>query len=165
MLTRFAFVIALAAPGFCTDWNPRLAAEYLDSRQQEWFAWPRANANGVPCVSCHTGLTYLLARPALARSLGESGRTPFEKGLLDGMRSRVAKSDARELFPKAQAPHSTEALGVEAVFSALFLGTEKAFDRLWALQIQDGKAKGAWEWNTYDLDPWEMPESAFFGAA
>ena len=53
------------------DWNPRLAAQYLDSRQKEWFAWPRANAGAKPCVSCHTGVTYLLARPALREALGE----------------------------------------------------------------------------------------------
>src|SRR5262249_13009995 len=87
------------------------------------------------------------------------------------------KSDVKELFPKSQGPHAVQALGVETVFSALFLAmedarrghlngeTQKAFDRLWALQITDGKAKGAWEWNTYDLDPGEMPESASFGAA
>src|SRR5260370_12535653 len=104
MLTRVACMVALAAalapfPVFCGDWNPRLAAQYLDSRQKEWFAWPSANATGVPCVSCHTGLTYLLARPALSRALGESERTPYETGLLDGMRSRVGKKDVAERFP------------------------------------------------------------------
>src|SRR5207248_9190688 len=76
-----------------------------------------------------------------------------------------------------QEPHATRAVGVETVFSAMFLAmedaprgklspdTEKAFNRLWSLQIQDGKSKGSWEWNSYDLDPWEMPESAYYGAA
>jgi len=178
MVTRlgllFTFVASLA---FCGDWSPRLAAQYMDSRQKEWFAWPSANANGMPCVSCHTGVSYLLARPALSRVLGETERTPYEKGLLDGMRSRVGKKEVAELFPKATAPHSFEALGVETVLAALFLAaedaphgqlsadTEKAFDRLWALQIRDAKNKGAWVWNTFDLDPWEMPESTYYGAA
>jgi squalene-hopene/tetraprenyl-beta-curcumene cyclase len=66
---------------------------------------------------------------------------------------------------------------VETVFAALFFAnedaphgklsadTEKAFDRLWALQIRDGKNQGAWVWNSFDLDPWEMPESTYYGAA
>jgi hypothetical protein len=31
-----------------------------------------------PCVSCHTGMTYLLARPVLRRALHESEPTTFE---------------------------------------------------------------------------------------
>lgn len=178
MLTRpvclFTFAASLAFGG---DWNPRLAAQYMDSRQQEWFAWPAANTNGMPCVSCHTGVSYLLARPALRRALGESESTLYEKGLLDGMRSRVGKKDVAELFPKATLPHSVEALGVETVLAALFLAaadvpggklssdTEKAFARLWTLQIREGKNQGAWVWNSFDLDPWEMPESTYYGAA
>jgi len=178
MVTRLGLLFAFGASlAFCGDWNPRLAAQYMDSRQKEWFAWPAANANGMPCVSCHTGVTYLLARPALSRALGESERTPYEQGLLDGMRSRVGKKEVAELFPKATPPHSLEALGVETVFAALFFAaedaphgkvsadTEKAFDRLWALQIHEGKNQGAWVWNTFDLDPWEMPESTYYGAA
>lgn len=70
------------------------------------------------------------------------------------------------------------ALGVETIFSALFLSfedtrsarwsaeTTQAFDQLWSLQIREGKTKGAWPWSsTQNLDPWEMPESPFFGAA
>jgi len=184
MVTRLGLLFTVAASAaFGGDWSPKLAAQYMDSRQKEWFAWPSANANGIPCVSCHTGVGYLLARPALSRALGEIGHTPYEKGLLDGMRSRVGKKEVAELFPKATPPHSIEALGVETVFAALFLAAEsaesadaaphgklsddaeKAFDRLWALQIREGKNKGAWVWNTFDLDPWEMPESTYYGAA
>ena len=155
-----------------------MAAEYLDARQQAWFAWPAANASGVTCVSCHTGVPYLLARPALRRALGENAPTSYETGLLNGMKSRAGKTDLKELFPKSKGPHASEALGVEAVLAALFLSiedarngnhlseaTEKAFDRLWALQIRDGRAAGAWDWNSYELDPWETPESTFYGAA
>jgi squalene-hopene/tetraprenyl-beta-curcumene cyclase len=178
MATRLGILFAFAGSlAFGGDWNPRLAAQYMDQRQKEWFAWPAANPNGMPCVSCHTGVTYLLARPALSRALGENERTPYEKGLLEGLRSRVGKNEVAELFPKATPPHSFEALGVETVFAALFLAaedapagklsadTEKAFARLWELQIRDGKNKGAWVWNTFDLDPWEMPESTYYGAA
>jgi len=170
MFTRLAVLALAAAPVFCADWNPRLAADYLDSRQKDWFAWPAAKGNGVTCVSCHTGMTYLLVRPALRRALGESGRTPYETGLLDGMKARVAKQDLKELFPRSSAPKASEALGVEAIFSALFLAmenstvmspdAEKAFTRMWSLQ----RASGAWDWNIFDLDPWETPDSIYYGA-
>jgi squalene-hopene/tetraprenyl-beta-curcumene cyclase len=42
---------------------------------------------------------------------------------------------------------------------------EKAFDRLWSLQVKTGPDKGAWLWSDFDLDPWETKESAFYGAA
>src|SRR5713226_1071509 len=153
MFPRLAVMIALAAlPAVCQDWSPRLAAEYLDSRQKEWFAWPAAKAPGGPCVSCHTGVTYLLVRPALRRALGESAPTSYERGLLDGLRARVEKKTAVELSPSAKEPIASQKLGVEAILSALFLAledsgsaeTRQAFDRLWSLQILDGKAKGAW---------------------
>ena len=178
MRTRLGILLALLSSiAFCGDWNPRLAADYLDSRQKEWFAWPSANSAARPCVSCHTGVSYLLARPALGRALGETGRSPYETGLLDSLRARVDQKDVANLFPKSTPPHSIEAMGVETVFAALFLATEdarqgkmsaateNAFDRLWALQIRDGENKGAWVWNSFNLDPWEMPESTYFGAA
>ena len=76
-LLKAVFVILLAPLAQCADWSPRLAAEYLEGRQKEWFAWPAAKAPGGPCISCHTGMTYLLARPALRKALGE---LPAEQG-------------------------------------------------------------------------------------
>lgn len=170
--------VAVAMPSaFCADWNPRLAANYLDSRQQEWFAWKAANnAVGGPCISCHTSMTYLLARPALRRSLGEQQATRYELGLLDAMRARFGKKEAAEMFPGAKGRHAAEAAGVEAVLSTLFLAgsgeqqalsaeARQAFERLWSLQLKEGKNKGAWAWNEFGLDPWEVPDSVFYGAA
>src|ERR1700756_5778590 len=94
----FGMLVLVAMPAFCGDWNPRLAAQYLDSRQKQWFAWPPATASGVPCVSCHTGLPYLLARPALRQALGETVPTLYESVLLDGLRATVVKTDAKDLF-------------------------------------------------------------------
>ena len=119
VLLGAVFVVPAA---FCAGWNQRLAADYLDARQQEWFAWKGANKTaGGPCISCHTSMTYLLARPALRRSLGERQATRYELGLLDAMRARIGKQEAAELFPGAQGRHAAEAVGVEAVMSALFL--------------------------------------------
>src|SRR6266404_8537501 len=87
-LLAFAFC---AIPGFCGDWNPKLAADYLDSRQKEWFAWKPAAGVGGPCLSCHTGMTYLLVRPALRRALGESEPTSYERGLLNAVGARLEK--------------------------------------------------------------------------
>src|SRR5215831_15106382 len=127
-------LLAAVLPVFAADWNPRLAASYLDSRQQAWAEWPKAKAKGGTCVSCHTGAIYLMARPALARVLGEKERTRYEAGLLDSLRARLDLVEA------------TPGRGVESIFAALFLSLEsggptlspdarKAFDRLWALQI------------------------------
>jgi squalene-hopene/tetraprenyl-beta-curcumene cyclase len=161
MSPRLAIVIAsIALPAFCQDWNPRLSAQYLDSRQKEWSAWPPAKKPGGPCVSCHTGMTYLFVRPALRRALGESQPTPYEKGLLDALAARAGD----------KAPSHLQ--GVEAVFSALFLalqntGSEsrQALDRMWSFQIKEGKEQGALKWFSAGMDPWETPDSIFYGSA
>src|SRR5437899_11052779 len=81
----FAFSLVAAAGA---DWNSRLAAQYLDSRQKELFAWPRANGGARPCISCRTGLTYLLARPVRREALVDTGATVYEIGQLAASRSR-----------------------------------------------------------------------------
>jgi squalene-hopene/tetraprenyl-beta-curcumene cyclase len=157
---RLLLAALVAIPCLAADWNPRAAADYLDAREQAWFAWPAANlAGGGKCVSCHTGLTYLVARPALRRALHETAPTEYETGLLDSLRARVSKRAPIDLYPKSKEP--AELASVEAIFAALFLGTPDAFDRMWALQTP----AGAWPWASLDLDPWEMPESVYFGAS
>jgi squalene-hopene/tetraprenyl-beta-curcumene cyclase len=159
-----ALLVAAAASVLGADWNQRLAADYLDSRQKEWFAWPRAKVPSGACVSCHTGLTYLLVRPALRRALGQTEPTPYEKGLLEAV--------------QAQAEASEDGLqGVETVFSALLFAirdegnkilsaeAKQAFDRLWSSQIRDGKEHGAWKWPDFKHDPWGTPDAQFYGAA
>jgi squalene-hopene/tetraprenyl-beta-curcumene cyclase len=42
---------------------------------------------------------------------------------------------------------------------------EKAFDRMWSLQLKGESDKGAWPWSDFDLDPWETKDAAFYGAA
>ncbi|MEO8132249.1 MAG: hypothetical protein ABI822_34450, partial [Bryobacteraceae bacterium] len=56
-------------------------------------------------------------------------------------------------------------MGVEAVLTSLVLtGSQQPFERLWRLQIAEGKDRGAWDWFDLNLNPWEMPESKFYGA-
>ena len=140
-----------------TEWNPKLAADYLDARQKEWFAWPRAATPDGPCVSCHTGMPYLLARPALRRVLKESAPTMYETGLLHRLDSHAGAEPAGAL-------QSTT-----AIFAAMFVTDaakqRDAFEQFWALQKTDGALKGGWQWFAADLDPWETPLEIRYGAA
>jgi hypothetical protein len=151
-------------PLLAAEWSPQRAAQYLDARQKAWFAWKPAASPDGPCVSCHTGMTYLLARPALRRALGETQPTMFELGLLDRLRANVGAKPEGALQ------------GVETVFAALFLAqhdagktvspeTRRAFDQLWALQLDEGATKGAWQWYPVNLDPYEHSRADFFGAS
>src|SRR5262245_28380189 len=105
--------VLLSSAAFGQGWSPRLAAGYLDSRQEKWFAWPTAQSADGPCVSCHTGLTYLLARPALRRALSENQPTKYETGLMDRLRSKVGNKPAAALRD------------VEVIFTALFLANQE----------------------------------------
>lgn len=193
MVARSLPVLALlAVPLVQAEWTPRLAADYLDARQRTWFNWPVAKTStGGPCLSCHTGFPYLLARQRLRQVLGESEPTIYEVGLLDALRKRLPKLTPKEFLPDRKEtdnqgalktgaprlPRAAEELGVESVLAALLFAlqdrqtgvltkpTELAFARMWSLQVREGEAKGAWRWNNIDLDPWEEPESAFFGVA
>jgi squalene-hopene/tetraprenyl-beta-curcumene cyclase len=160
----FAIAAVLATTtSYAADWSPEAAARYLDGRQKEWFEFKRALSADGPCVSCHTGVTYLLARPALRRALKEKEPTIYEKGLLDRLRANVGAKPADRFQ------------SVEAIFAAMFLGEDgattmsahqqKAFDQLWTLQISDGKNQGAWLWHSANLDPWENPESVYYGTS
>jgi len=159
-----AAVLVAAASPLRAEWNPALAARYLDARQQAWFDWKTAQSSDGPCVSCHTGMTYLLARPVLRRALSEAEPTKFETGLLDRLRTKMGKP--------AEGTLGT----VEAVMSAMFFSrddarntmsahTRLAFDRLWELQEADGPGKGGWPWYEANLDPWENHESGYYGAS
>ena len=165
-------ILLVSAAGFGADWNARLAADYLDARQTAWIAWPNAAKSGNgPCISCHTNVTYLLARPELGRALGETAPAPAQTQLLDILRSRVPKNTPQEFAPNRQGASAVQALGTESILAALLLAsadsrrgslsaeTEQALDRMWSLQ-----RNGTWPWFVTGLDPWEEPESSFYGA-
>jgi hypothetical protein len=163
LLTPAAILVATTT-ALAADWSPEAAARYLDSRQKEWFSWKPAMSADGPCVSCHTGMTYLLARPVLRRRLKESQPTMYEVGLLNRLRAKVGEKPPGALQ------------GVETIFSALFLSREdapqtmsahsqRAFEQLWALQGSEGLSSGGWRWYAANLDPWENGESGRFGAA
>ncbi len=179
MSIRLATLLALAAASaFCQTWNARLAEQYLDSRQKEWDVWPMALHSGVACVSCHTGLPYLISRPALRQSLGETaGPTLYESVLVDSMRATVIRTDAKDLFGGLKGLIVDQVYGAQVVLSSLVLANddrsrgklspegEAAFARMWSIQLKDGADKGAFLWSDFDLDPWETKDAASYGAA
>lgn len=159
-----AFVVTATTNVLTADWSPQAAARYLDQRQKDWFEWKTAQSANGPCVSCHTGMTYLLARPALRRALKEDQPTIYERGLMDRLRSNVGAKPAGALQD------------VEVIVAAMFLAgqddrhamsepTQKAFEQLWTLQRTEAPAKGAWKWYAANLDPWEHAQSSYFGAS
>ncbi len=162
---KWTMAIALGAglaPMMAADWNARAAAAYLDECQSKWFAWPVAQKAGGPCISCHTGVSYLVARPILRQVLRESEPTKWETGLRDALRTRVESRDPGALFGRSQEPAASAAIGEESIFAAVFLpGNAAAMRRFWDLQMREG----AWHWLDAGLDPWETPEAAYFGAA
>jgi squalene-hopene/tetraprenyl-beta-curcumene cyclase len=153
-----ALICGMSPVGGAGDWSPPLAAKYLDGRQQEWFAWPTAQSPNGPCVSCHTGMPYLIARPALRRLLKESQPTMYETGLLDRLRSNAGAKPAGALQ------------SVETIFAAMLLpqgdaAQQATFDQLWALQKKDGDLRGGWQWYSANLEPWETPPQFRFGVS
>ena len=120
----FLAVALASAAAVQTDWNPRLAAQYLDSRQKAWLAWPPANHSGISCVSCHDGLPYLLARPALRRTLGEKDPTLYEAVLIDGVRATALKTDGAYLFGNAKNLLADQEFGSQVILSALILALD-----------------------------------------
>ena len=172
-------VVAVSwAACFGSGWDPKLAAKYLDDRQKQWFEWSITKASGGPCVSCHTGLPYLLARPSLRRALGETTRTEFENGLLEGLQTRLASGESMFKSFKTE-PHRSQGLCVEAVLSVLALSADNnsdtatggrlrsaAWERLWSLENPPGARREIelWPWFNLDLHPYESEASAYYGA-
>jgi|HubBroStandDraft_6_1064221.scaffolds.fasta_scaffold112841_2 squalene-hopene/tetraprenyl-beta-curcumene cyclase len=179
MPKRIVFLLALsAAPVFSQNWNARLAEQYMDGRQKEWIAWPMALNSGVACVSCHTGLPYLVSRPALRQALKEkTGPTLYENLLVDSMRATVIRTDAKDLFTGLKGLIVDQVYGAQVVLSALVLAMddakrgqlspegELAFERMWSIQLKTGPDKGGFLWSDFDLDPWETKDSALYGAS
>src|SRR5689334_25391494 len=136
-MTRIAALVLLPVAALCGDWDPKLAARYLDGRAAEWASWKTAAREGGPCISCHTSLSYLMARPALRRKLGEGGPTEFETGLIAGVKARAASviwhpGD----LDKDNAPTVVGALAIALSERgpSLSEGGEKALRNLWAMQ-------------------------------
>ncbi len=166
MVKLLWLVVAIPAL-YGADWSAKSAADYMDARQKLWFAWPTANAGGRPCVSCHTGLVYLLSRVELRKKLGEPGPTEWELGLHNAMKSRVLVDEEK---PAVQTSVETVFLSAldameDSKSGKLRPETEQVFAKLWDRQLKDGAGKGSWRWYSLNLDPWETEVSPFFAGS
>jgi squalene-hopene/tetraprenyl-beta-curcumene cyclase len=158
-------------------WDPDQAGQYLDGRDTVWFAQAR-------CISCHTGLPYALARPALRKLGGTQTPTAQEANLLAGIRLRVAnwtELDTKRfgLYYDSSDERKKQSWGTEAVFNAVILAfddgyqgrsrpgeaTRQAFANLWRTQVQVGDTKGSWDWLDFGEAPWGNAEARYYGAA
>jgi squalene-hopene/tetraprenyl-beta-curcumene cyclase len=157
-------------------WDREAAAQYLDERMDVW--WQRAKPlktgpGDVRCLSCHTALPYVLARPLLRRAMGVTAATVHETRILETARQRARYSPTDQLYYDHAEDKKLESRGVEAVINAFVLTandhehesapspeTTAAMARLWAVQREDG----AWDWLNFGLEPFEAPDAIFHGA-
>jgi squalene-hopene/tetraprenyl-beta-curcumene cyclase len=157
------------------SWDKKAAANYLDQREVWWAKWPRASRDhGTHCVSCHTVMPYALSRPMLRMALGESAPSVNERRLLDDVTKRVRLWDEVQPYYGQMA---NQARGTEAVLNALVLASydaqnghlsddgKTAFKNMWATQNTTGDDRGVWPWIQFDNEPWEAPDSAYYGTS
>jgi hypothetical protein len=166
----------------------RRAIDYLDDRQDAWARFAKAErgeaADKTTCVSCHTGISYALARHALGRFAAEPRPSAAEERIVAHARLRAGHwdeldSDRFQLMYDHDDRKKVESRGTEAVLSALILArddaargrqapsaaTATALKNLWATQVTEGKDAGSWVWLNFGLEPWEAKGSRAFGAA
>jgi squalene-hopene/tetraprenyl-beta-curcumene cyclase len=166
----------------------RRAIAYLDARQDEWARFASAQrgkeADKTSCVSCHTGISYALARPALRRIAEKPGPAPPEERTIAAVSLRVehwAELDSLRyrLMYDGDDRKKIESRGTEAVLDALILArhdashgrsepgalTRTALQHLWETQAKEGSDAGSWAWLNFGLEPWEANGSRAFGAA
>jgi squalene-hopene/tetraprenyl-beta-curcumene cyclase len=164
-----------------SDWDPKAAAAYLDGRATWWTTWPNAARDrGTYCMSCHTTLPYAIARPELRQLLNERAASPAEVKILDNLLVRARNwREVEPWYPDQTRgiPKTSESRAIESVMNALVLSrrdavagkltddTRTAFEVMWALQMKTGSEAGAWTWLNFKMDPWESPNSPYFGAS
>jgi len=158
-------------------WDREGAVKYLDERMEVWFANAKRLRTGetqTVCVSCHTTVPYVLARPALRRALRSNSVAPQEVRIVEEATRRVESYGAHQLLYDHTESKKTESLGTEAVLDALILvnadivqgrrepsiPTQKALKQMWATQRTDG----AWDWLDFGLEPFETVDGVYYGA-
>lgn len=127
--------------------NPAKAAEYLDGVGVNW-------TRDRKCITCHTNMPYLTARPLLPGDAGWKEVRQF-------LEADVAKWEAGE---KARGDAYVVATAFALAFSdakttgKLHPRTRAALDRMWAIQ----RATGEWNWLKCDWPPLEHDD--YYGA-
>ncbi|MBX9622530.1 MAG: terpene cyclase/mutase family protein [Gemmataceae bacterium] len=128
-------------------YSPAKAAAYLDG---VGVGWTRDRG----CVTCHTNLPYLLARPALPGDAGYSEVRAFFEGEAAGW----AKGEK----PRGDAYVVATAFGLAfsdaRTTGKLHPATRAALDRMW----QGQKPSGEWNWLKCDWPPMEHDD--YYGA-
>ena len=183
VLTVMAIGLRLqAGPGEVSGWDAKAAATYLDGRAEWWTTWPNASRDrGTYCMSCHTTLPYALARPALRAQLGEHEPSAAEQKIFTNLLTRARSwRDVEPWYPDQTRgiPKTSESRAIEAVMNALVIvrhdaattghlsgDGRTALDVMWSLQMKIGPNSGAWTWLNFNLEPWESPNSPYFGAS
>src|SRR3954470_1355781 len=174
-------VAGAAAAADPPGWDAKAAASYLDDRATFWATWPNAaRDHGTFCISCHTTLPFAMARPALRGLLGEKAPGAAESRIFENLLTRARGYKEMEPFYPDQTrgiPKTSESRAIEAVMNALVLATrdaesgrlsadtKTAFGVMWPLQMKTGPQNGAWTWLNFGYEPWESPNSAYFGAS
>ena len=157
------------------------AAKFMDARQAWWQSWPNSQRDhDTFCISCHTAMPYAIGRPALRGALGEAGPSEPERKLIENVVKRVTMwRDVEPWYPDQTRgiPKTSESRGTESVFDALVLAlrdaqtgqladdTRAAFANMWTLQMRAQEASGSWAWINFHYEPWEAPQSPYFGAS
>ena len=163
------------------SFDAKAAAAYLDSRAEWWSTWQSAARDqGTFCISCHTTLPYALARPALRATLGEGDASTTESKILGNLLTRARNyRDIEPFYPDQTRgiPKTSESRAIEAVMNAVVLSRRDAraghlsddgrtaLGVMWSLQMKTGPNSGAWTWLNFNYEPWESPNSPYFGAS
>jgi len=177
----FGAAVRSAGPADPVGWDPKAAAAYLDGRAMFWSTWkPAARDHGTFCISCHTTLPFAIARPTLRKLLDERLPDEAETKIFDNLLTRARGYREMEPFYPDQTrgiPKTSESRAIESVMNALVLTTrdaeaghlsadaKTALANMWALQMKTGPQNGAWTWLNFNYEPWESPNSPYFGAA
>jgi squalene-hopene/tetraprenyl-beta-curcumene cyclase len=127
--------------------SPAKAAEYLDG---VGVGWTRDRK----CITCHTNMPYLLARPALPGDAGwKEVRAFLEKDVASWSNGGKPRGDA---FVVATA--LALAFNDARTTGKLHPLTKDALDRMWRVQIPTGE----WNWIKCDWPPLEHDD--YYGA-
>lgn len=127
--------------------SPAKAAAYLDG---VGVGWTRERK----CVTCHTNLPYLLARPKLP---GDDGWKEVRKFLETDVTAWTNGGKPRG--PAYVVATAAGLAATDAHAGKLTPETRAAFDRMWKEQ----RADGAWNWLKCDWPPMEHDD--YYGAA
>ncbi|MDA1178460.1 MAG: hypothetical protein O2931_06660, partial [Planctomycetota bacterium] len=124
------------------------SAEYLDGLTLRW-------THQVGCVTCHTTLPYLAARPSIQ---GGDGSALVE--LREFMEYRATHWDSEKPQWDAEVLITATSLAIHDAMDTgkLAPSTRAALDRMWSLQREDG----SWDWLKANSPPFEHDD--YYGA-